>query len=209
MNAAATQDVRAIEHGAAARQAAPGLDRALAAGRRDARACSTQWRAARRQPTRPERRRQDRRPGRGDHGRRLHRRSSTARWRRALGQSLLPSSTSSPAAGTRLRAASTTAGTSTSTATSAALLAKKRSKVPDRFSLTYCGKGRLGLCRSEVWNAIQAAGDQLTSDQGTANPAAWRASAIDDQFTYGPLPLVTSPYSNRPTGIQQVISFKK
>ena len=89
------------------------------------------------------------------------------------------------------------------------LIAKKRSKVPDRFSLTYCGKGRLGLCRSEVWNAIQAAGDQLTSEQGTANPAAWRASAIDDQFTYGPLPLVTSPYSNRPTGIQQIISFKK
>ena len=89
------------------------------------------------------------------------------------------------------------------------LLAKKRSKLPDRFNLTYCGKGRLGLCRSEVWNAIQAAGNQLTSEQGTPDPAAWRASAIPDQFTYGPLPLVTSPYSNRPTGIQQVISFKK
>ncbi len=89
------------------------------------------------------------------------------------------------------------------------LLAKKRSKVPDRFSLTYCGKGQLGLCRSEVWNAIQAAGNQLTAQQGTSDPAAWRASATDDQFSYGPLPLVTSPYSNRPTGIQQVISFKK
>ena len=89
------------------------------------------------------------------------------------------------------------------------LLAKKRSKVPDRFNLTYCGKGRLGLCRSEVWNAIQAAGNQLTAEQGTSDPAAWRASAIDDQFSYTPLPLVTSPFSNRPTGIQQVISFKK
>ena len=89
------------------------------------------------------------------------------------------------------------------------LLAKKRSKVPDRFNLTYCGKGRLGLCRSEVWNAIQAAGNQLTAEQGTSDPAAWRASAIEDQFTYTPLPLVTSPFSNRPTGIQQVISFKK
>jgi acyl-homoserine lactone acylase PvdQ len=89
------------------------------------------------------------------------------------------------------------------------LLAKKRSSVQDRFSVTYCGKGRLGLCRSEVWNAIQATGDQLTAEQGTSDPAAWRASAIDDQFTYTPLPLVTSPYSNRPTGIQQVISFKK
>jgi Penicillin amidase len=89
------------------------------------------------------------------------------------------------------------------------LLAKKRSKLPDRFNLTYCGKGRLGLCRSEVWNAIQAAGNELTAQQGTSDPAAWRASAIDDQFSYSPLPLVTSPYSNRPTGIQQVISFKK
>jgi hypothetical protein len=89
------------------------------------------------------------------------------------------------------------------------LLAKKRSKVPDRFSLTYCGKGHLGLCRQQIWTAIQAAGNQLTSQQGTADPAAWRASAIADQFSYTPLPLVTSPYSNRPTGIQQVISFKK
>jgi hypothetical protein len=49
----------------------------------------------------------------------------------------------------------------------------------------------------------------LTADEGTADPAAWRASAVEDQFSYSPLPLVTSPYSNRPTGIQQVISFKK
>jgi acyl-homoserine lactone acylase PvdQ len=89
------------------------------------------------------------------------------------------------------------------------LLARKRSKVADRFNLTYCGKGRLGLCRSEVWTAIQAAANQLTADQGTPDPAAWRASAVADDFNYSPLPLVTSPYSNRPTGIQQVISFKK
>ncbi|HET9121430.1 MAG TPA: penicillin acylase family protein, partial [Solirubrobacterales bacterium] len=89
------------------------------------------------------------------------------------------------------------------------LLAKKRNKLPDHFNLTYCGKGHLGLCRSEIWTAIQAAANQLTAQQGTANPAAWRADAADDDFTYGPLPLVTSPYSNRPTGIQQVISFKK
>ena len=89
------------------------------------------------------------------------------------------------------------------------LLAKKRSKVPDRFNLTYCGKGHLKACRQEIWTAIQAAGNQLTGQQGTADPAAWRASAVADQFSYTPLPLVTSPYSNRPTGIQQVISFKK
>ncbi|HEY7268068.1 MAG TPA: penicillin acylase family protein [Solirubrobacterales bacterium] len=90
-----------------------------------------------------------------------------------------------------------------------ALLAKKRSKVPDRFNLTYCGKGRLGLCRSEVWNAIQAAGNQLTAEQGTSDPAAWRASATDEQIEFSPLPLITMRYTNRPSGIQQVISFKK
>jgi hypothetical protein len=87
------------------------------------------------------------------------------------------------------------------------LLARKK-RLPDQFSLTYCGKGHLGLCRSEIWNAIQAAGNQLTAQQGTPDPAAWRASAVPDQFSYSPLPLVTSPFSNRPTGIQQVISFK-
>ncbi len=89
------------------------------------------------------------------------------------------------------------------------LLAEKRSKVPDRLNLTYCGKGRLGLCRSEVWNAIQAAGDQLTAEQGTSNPAAWRASASGEEIHFNPLPLLTMRYTNRPSGIQQVISFKK
>jgi acyl-homoserine lactone acylase PvdQ len=89
------------------------------------------------------------------------------------------------------------------------LLAKNRSKIPDRFDLTYCGKGHMKPCRQQIWTAIQSAGNQLTSEQGTADPAAWRASAVDDEFSYTPLPLVTSPYSNRPTGIQQVISFKK
>ncbi|HEY6654128.1 MAG TPA: penicillin acylase family protein [Solirubrobacterales bacterium] len=88
-----------------------------------------------------------------------------------------------------------------------ALLSKKR--IPDQFSVTYCGKGHLKACRQQIWTAIQAAGNQLAAQQGTPDPAAWRASAIADQFTYTPLPLVNSPYSNRPTGIQQVISFRK
>jgi acyl-homoserine lactone acylase PvdQ len=86
------------------------------------------------------------------------------------------------------------------------LLAKRR--IPDQFNLSYCGKGHLGACRTEIWAAIQTAVNRLTTQQGP-NTGAWHASAIADQFTYRPLPLVTSPYSNRPTGIQQVISFKK
>ena len=90
-----------------------------------------------------------------------------------------------------------------------ALLAKKGKRPADHFSLTYCGKGHLGLCRSEVWTAIQAAGDQLTAQQGTSDPAAWRASATAEQIHFSPLPLITMAYTNRPSGIQQVISFKK
>ncbi len=87
------------------------------------------------------------------------------------------------------------------------LLAKKR--LPDQLNLTYCGKGHINLCRSEIWNAIQAAGNQLTNEQGTADPAAWRASATAEQIHFNPLSLITMAFTNRPSGIQQVISFNK
>ncbi|MGA9635986.1 MAG: penicillin acylase family protein, partial [Solirubrobacterales bacterium] len=87
------------------------------------------------------------------------------------------------------------------------LLARK--KLPDQFHLSYCGKGHLGACRQEIWTAIQAAGDKLTSEQGTSNPAAWRASATDEEIHFSPLPLITMRFTNRPSGIQQVISFNK
>ncbi len=88
-----------------------------------------------------------------------------------------------------------------------ALLSKKKGRLPDEFNLTYCGKGHLNLCRSQVWTAIQAAGNQLAAQQGP-NPAAWRASATDEEIHFSPLPLITMRYTNRPSGIQQVISFK-
>jgi hypothetical protein len=87
------------------------------------------------------------------------------------------------------------------------LLAKK--PIRDRFNLSYCGKGHLGACRQSIWAAIQAAGNQLTAQDGTADPAAWRASAIAEQIHFSPLPLITMRYTDRPSGIQQVISFKK
>ncbi len=84
----------------------------------------------------------------------------------------------------------------------------KKKRLSDQFNLSYCGKGHLNLCRSEVWNGIQAAGQQLTAQQGTSDPAAWRASAAAEQIHFSPLPLITMAYTNRPSGIQQVISFK-
>ncbi|MGH3525458.1 MAG: hypothetical protein ACRDU4_22175, partial [Mycobacterium sp.] len=87
------------------------------------------------------------------------------------------------------------------------LLSSKR--LPDQFNLNYCGGGNLAGCQSSVWAAIEAAGTQLTTDQGTANPSAWRADATAERIQFGPLPLLEMRYTNRPSGIQQVISFKR
>jgi hypothetical protein len=88
-------------------------------------------------------------------------------------------------------------------------LLNKKKRMPDRFNLTYCGKGNVAHCQRQVWLGIQAAGEKLTADQGTADPAAWRASATKEEIHFSPLPLLTMRYTNRPSGIQQVISFHK
>ncbi len=80
---------------------------------------------------------------------------------------------------------------------------------PQPFANDYCGAGNLTRCRASVWAAIAAAGRQLTAQQKTANPAAWRASATADRISFIPglLGSFTMAYTNRPSGIQQVISF--
>jgi hypothetical protein len=88
-------------------------------------------------------------------------------------------------------------------------LLNKKKPMADRFNLTYCGKGNLARCQKQVWLGIQAAGEKLMADQGTSDPAAWRASATKEQIHFSPLPLITMRYTNRPSGIQQVISFHK
>jgi acyl-homoserine lactone acylase PvdQ len=87
--------------------------------------------------------------------------------------------------------------------------------VRGKFAVRYCGAGRLSRCRAELWAAIDQAGNDLAAEQGP-NPAAWRASATDERITFVPGLLKTSPtssipfsmrYTNRPSGIQQVVSF--
>jgi acyl-homoserine lactone acylase PvdQ len=73
---------------------------------------------------------------------------------------------------------------------------------------SYCGRGNLGRAQDAVWAAIAAAGDQLTAEQGTADPSAWRADATAERIEFAPgLLSTTMRYTNRPSGIQQVISF--
>ncbi len=80
-------------------------------------------------------------------------------------------------------------------------------RVRGRFANRYCGGGVLGRCRADLWAAMEAAGAALAAAQGP-NPDAWRADANEQRIDFAPglLPY-TMRYTNRPSGIQQVISF--
>jgi hypothetical protein len=81
-------------------------------------------------------------------------------------------------------------------------------KVEQPFKNAYCGGGNVKQCRKDVWNAIAKAGKSLTSSQGTADPAAWHSDATRERISFAPKILATTMrYTNRPSGIQQVISF--
>ena len=77
------------------------------------------------------------------------------------------------------------------------------------FNVRYCGNGNKAQCQQDVWAAIDSAGNDLAAAQGTEDPSAWRSDANRERITFVPglLPY-TMRYTNRPTGIQQVISFR-
>ncbi len=75
---------------------------------------------------------------------------------------------------------------------------------------SYCGKGKKGACQKAVWAAIADAGTALTASQGTSDPSLWRSDATRERIKFTPLSPAgyTMRYTNRPSGIQQVVSFK-
>ncbi|MEA2132797.1 MAG: hypothetical protein QOC68_706, partial [Solirubrobacteraceae bacterium] len=77
------------------------------------------------------------------------------------------------------------------------------------FRTHFCGGGDLATCRVAVWGALDAAGSEIEAAQGTASPDAWKSDAAAERIKFAPglLP-TTMRYTNRPSGIQQVISFK-
>ena len=79
--------------------------------------------------------------------------------------------------------------------------------VRGKFAVRYCGAGDLTRCRTLLWQAIDRAGRQLVAAQGS-NPSAWRSDATRERIKFVPglLPF-TMRYTNRPSGIQQVLSF--
>ena len=74
------------------------------------------------------------------------------------------------------------------------------------FRTRFCGAGDLVACRTALWAALDATAAELQAAQG-ADPARWRADATAErvQFAGGLLPR-TMRFANRPT-FQQVMTF--
>jgi hypothetical protein len=77
------------------------------------------------------------------------------------------------------------------------------------FANRYCGGGDKAACQSAVWSALDAAGTTIAAAQGSEDPAAWRSDATRERIPFVPGLLTTTiRYTNRPSGIQSIVSFK-
>ncbi len=77
-------------------------------------------------------------------------------------------------------------------------------RVRGRYRLRYCGNGNLKRCSQDLWRAIDRAGATLTRRYGP-DTSTWLEPAA--KITYSPVPLIPMQYTNRPTGIHQVMTF--
>jgi acyl-homoserine lactone acylase PvdQ len=77
-------------------------------------------------------------------------------------------------------------------------------KVKGKYHLTYCGDGSVTRCSKELWKALSDAGTSFAAKQG-ADPTKWLERAATISFS--PLPLTTIQYTNKPSGIHQVMAF--
>ena len=79
-------------------------------------------------------------------------------------------------------------------------------KVNGAYKIKYCGKGSLAKCSADIWDSISEASAALATAQGS-DPAAWRKAEAPEQITFSPVPLITMDYTNRPSGIHQLMDF--
>jgi acyl-homoserine lactone acylase PvdQ len=81
-------------------------------------------------------------------------------------------------------------------------------RVRKPFTNSYCGRGKPAACRQALWTALAEAGAELEAEHGSSDPHTWRSDAARERIGFVPGLLgTTMRYTNRPTGIQQVISF--
>ena len=73
----------------------------------------------------------------------------------------------------------------------------------------YCGGGDKAACQAAVWDAIAKAHADGAARYGSADASTWRGDAAAERIEFVPGLLETTiHWTNRPSGIQQVISFK-
>ena len=144
-----------------------------------------------------------RRPGAGDHGRAL-----PAAGRRRAGPACWAGSSTSSGRGRRRTAraaASPAAASRTWTRTCARSPARSSGTRSTTASAAAATRRR---ARGALWGAFDAAGGGSQAAQGSADPDAWVSDANAERITFAPGLLPTTiRYTNRPSGIQQVISF--
>lgn len=77
-------------------------------------------------------------------------------------------------------------------------------RVKGRYSTKYCGRGNATRCATRLWAALSAAGAKLAATQGP-DPTKWREDTTYVDFT--PISLYRMQYTNKPSGIHQVMTF--
>ena len=77
--------------------------------------------------------------------------------------------------------------------------------VAGRYRVRYCGKGDVEACARALWAALDRAGRAEAARQGTSDPSRWRLPT--QRISFGPVPLVDIQYTNRPSGIHQLMQF--
>ena len=82
-------------------------------------------------------------------------------------------------------------------------------KVKAPFANSYCGNGKLKACQTAIWDAIAASGSELAGEVRDAGPVALALGRRPraDLSSRPACSTTTMRYANRPSGIQQVISF--
>jgi acyl-homoserine lactone acylase PvdQ len=76
------------------------------------------------------------------------------------------------------------------------------------FATHFCGNGELSACQDSLWQAFEDTGAELASAQGPDDPSAWTSDANAERIQFAPGLLTTTlRYANRPSAIQQVLSF--
>jgi acyl-homoserine lactone acylase PvdQ len=77
--------------------------------------------------------------------------------------------------------------------------------VAGRLNVRYCGRGDVERCAADLWAAIERGAQAEARRQGGSDPAQWRRPTVTISFS--PLPLAEMQYTNRPSGIHQVMQL--